>query len=145
MGTKGKLSKAKKDPLGKPVLVAGGSGGFPLAAAGILFGIAVLVSVVALLVWIYLLGVGLVFLLLAVWFFRMSQAERGKSFELHAHGVRSIEGDEVTELRWEEVERVVVIKSFLGSGGLMRITNLEDESREYRGEGVAYEFQIFGG
>ena len=146
MATKGKSSRArKKDSLGKLVIRAGGPDAFPLVAAVCLLAVAVLVSALALVVWIYLLGVGLVFLVLAAMFFWMSWVDRARSFELRTRGVRSIHGDEVTELLWEEVERVVVVKSLLGSGGVMRITNLDDASREYRGEGVSYEFRIYGG
>jgi hypothetical protein len=136
----------KKDPLGKLLLTSGNANVAIFAGSLGVIAVGVTLVVVALFTTALML-VGAAFFLLAgglgVWIGVSGQAP---VFELRRKGVRSVHRGEATEIRWEDVKRVVVQKSLVGKQrDVMRITNLADGTQEYRGAMVMYEFTITGG
>ena len=135
----------KKDALGKLLMTSGNpntavyAGGLGVVALGVILSVVALFTQPLALIGtaIFLLAGGL-----GVWFGQSGQA---RVFELRARGVRSVLRGEATEIRWEDVKKVVVRKSLRGRNrDVMRVTNLSDGTQEYRGDMVMYEFTIRG-
>ena len=136
----------KKDSLGKLLLTSGNANVAIFAGSLGVVAVGLILCVVALFTTPWML-VGAAFFLLAgglgAWVGLSGQA---RTFELRTKGVRSVLRGEATEIRWEDVKRVVVQKSLAGKNrDVMRITNLGDGTQEYRGAMVMYEFTITGG
>jgi hypothetical protein len=136
----------KKDPLGKLLLTSGNPNVAIFAGSLGVVAIGFILCVVALFTTALML-VGAAFFLLAgglgVWIGLSGQA---RVFEVRTKGVRSVLRGEATEIRWEDVKKVVVQKSLVGKKrDVMRITNLNDGTQEYRGAMVMYEFTFTGG
>jgi hypothetical protein len=136
----------KKDSLGK-LLMTSGNPNVAFFAVGLGFAAVGLILVpVALLTTYVVLGVAGFLLICGAAAAVAGLAGVATTFEVRAKGVRAIRRGEWTEIRWDEIKRVVVQKSLLGGDhGVMRITNLGDGTQEYRGEKVMYEFTITGG
>jgi hypothetical protein len=136
----------KKDPLGKLLLTSGNPNPAILAGGAGVVAVGLVLAVVALFTTPLAL-LGTAFLVLAgglgVWVGLTGQA---RVFEVRAKGVRSVVRGEAAEIRWEDVKKVVVQKSLRGKNRtVMRVTNLNDGTQEYRGEMVMYEFTVTGG
>jgi hypothetical protein len=136
----------KKDKLGKLLLTSGNPNAAIFAGSLAVFGLAFVVAVVSFFTTFYLLiGAGVFALAggLGAW---VSLTGQAPTFEVRAKGVRQVQRGEATAIRWEDMKRVVVQKSLRGSKrSVMRITNLNDGTQEYRGEMVMYEFTFAGG
>jgi hypothetical protein len=136
----------KKDSLGKLLMTSGNPNAAIFAGSLAAVGLGVVVAVVALFTTFYMLLGAALFALaggLGVWVALTGQVP---VFEVRSKGVRSVHRGEATEIRWEELKRVVVQKSLRGKNrDVMRITNLGDGTQEYRGEMVMYEFTFTGG
>lgn len=135
-----------RDSLGKLVMTSGNpnvalfAGGLGAAGVGFVLGVVALFTTP-----LGLIGAALFLVAggLLIWLGLSGQA---RVFELRTKGVRSVCRGEATEIRWEDVKRVVVQKSLRGkTRAVMRVTNLSDGTQEYRGEMVMYEFTISGG
>lgn len=136
----------KKDALGKLLMTSGNPNAAIFAGSLGVAGLAVVIAVVSLLTTYYLLIGAALFLLaggLGAW---VGLAGMAPTFEVRTKGVRTFQRGEATEIRWDELKKVVVQKSLKGSGrAVMRVTNLGDGTQEYRGEMVMYEFTFTGG
>lgn len=136
----------KKDSLGK-LLMTSGNPNLAFFAVGLgLVVVGLILVPVALLTSLALLGVAGFFGVAGAVAALGGLAGVATTFEVRAKGLRATRRGERTEIRWDEIKRVVVQKSLLGGEhGVMRITNLGDGTQEYRGEKVMYEFTITGG
>jgi hypothetical protein len=136
----------KKDPLGKLLLSSGNVNEAFLYGGYAVMGLGAVAAVVALFTQPLAL-VGAAVIVFAGWFATwVGRSRQGRVFEVRTKGVRSVHRGEAVEIRWDEVKRVVVQKSFSGrTRKVMRVTNLDDGTMDYRGEMVMYEFTISGG
>ncbi len=136
----------KKDSLGKLLMTSGNPNAAVFACGVGVIGFGFVLAVAALFTTVYLLGVGAFFVIVGGVAVFAGLTGQATTFEVRSKGVRSVRRGEATEIRWDEIKRVVVQKSLLGGDqSVMRITNLGDGTQEYRGEKVMYEFTIAGG
>jgi hypothetical protein len=136
----------KKDSLGKLLMTSGNPNALFFAGGLGLIGVGFLAAIAALFTVVHVAGIAAVFVLAGGIGVFLGLTGQLQTFEVRTKGVRSVRRGERTEIRWDEIKKVVVQKSLLGGDqSVMRITNLGDGTQEYRGERVMYEFTFTGG
>ena len=109
--TRGPEMAKTKDKLGKLLLTSGNPNAAIFAGSLGVLGLALVVAVVSILTTFYLLLGALLLALaggLGVW---MGLTGMAPTFEVRTKGVRQVQRGEATEIRWDELKRVVVQKS----------------------------------
>jgi hypothetical protein len=140
------MAKKKKDSLGKLLMTSGNPNAVVFAGGVGAVAVGLLLAIVALFTTTYLLALGTLCVIAGGIGVFAGLTGQATTFEVRSKGLRSVRRGEATEIRWDEIKRVVVQKSLLGGNeSVMRVTNLGDGTQEYRGERVMYEFTITGG